>query len=346
MQLAFAALVDLLLIPYFGWGIYMLRRRFRYHDDLSPGIQAVTLAGVAALYLAFIPAMDFWLHNYPLLLMFSVLGLVVSSAALYGHMAVSLASWFLVDFFLPVREPTADQPRLGPIEALERVGDFEDALEGYLVLARIYPRDPEVPMRVAEVLTRLGRGAESRAWVERAVARVPEPEAQLEMVVRGSELLERKAGNPAAARSLLQAFIAAHPRAPATETALERLAHVGGAPTRPHSRELAPLAGSPLHGMMDAEPEPEAAPRAGAGLSIVPLSEAALADDAESAATAPEQVEEAARPRIGVAPIAQGGPLEPLDEDAGKRGAARLQLDRSAGEAEPGADSEPGTKPG
>lgn len=248
MKIVLTVLTELLLLPYLGWGIYNLRRRYRYYDDISPALEASTLVCVTVyLYVQF-AVLEIWLEQAPAYLIFAVLGLFVSAAALYGHMAVSLLSWIVVDFMLPNPEENADHPRMGPQEALERQDDYASALEGYLVLARIYPRNSEVAVRIANCLLRLDRGEDATGWLERALGNCGSAEEALPVVNRLCEVYERVLDRPEEARKALSDYLVRFPDAVDAGEVREHLENIGVAIVRELDAALAPLADGGLGG--------------------------------------------------------------------------------------------------
>lgn len=247
MELAAATFVEMLLLPYVAWGVYNLRRKFRFRDDISPAVEACTLVAITVYLALEIEALEYALSDTPPYLIFAVLGLLVSATALYGHMAVSLLTYLLVDFFMPGPGSNIDHPRMGPEEELERRKDYLGALEGYLVLARIYPRDITICLRIANNLIRLGRASEAPAWLERALSFCADAEQGLPVVNRLCEVLEHELGRPEDARNALHLFLERFPNTSEAAEIREHIERVG----RPreaavHDSALAPLANAPI----------------------------------------------------------------------------------------------------
>jgi len=163
-----STLAIILLLPYFAWGIYALRLRYRYHDELSLVVEGATLLGLLGFYVVEFVLLREALQHSRLQLMMAVLGLVTSGAALYGHMAISFLSRLIVDAVVPGQDARDDRPRLGPAEALERQRDFEGALQEYYVIARTFPKDHTVHMRIAQLHVQLGHPEASLQWFRRA----------------------------------------------------------------------------------------------------------------------------------------------------------------------------------
>lgn len=216
----------LALIPYFGWGIYTLRLRFRYHEDISPILEALTLLAVAAFFAVEILLFHAYMRENQIFYIFAMLGLVVSGVALYGHMGVSLLSQLMVDTIAPGERSKTRELRFGPTEALEREGDYEGALREYLVIARIFPREAEVHLRIAEVYINLSKPEDAVVWFRRALGFIESPERSLEVTNRLYEIYNRQLGNPEEAGRMLEAYLTKYPDAEysgAVRSRLERL---------------------------------------------------------------------------------------------------------------------------
>jgi len=216
----------LVLIPYFAWGIYTLRLRFRYHEDVSPILEALTLLAVAIFFATEIFLFRSYMLENQVLYIFAMLGLVVSGVALYGHMGASLLSQLLVDTIAPGERSKTREPRFGPTEALEREGDYEGALREYLVIARIFPREANVHLRIAEVYMKLAKPEDAAAWFRRALGFIESSEKNLEVTNRLCEIYNRQLGNREEAGRLLEAYLKKYPDAEyagAVRDRLERL---------------------------------------------------------------------------------------------------------------------------
>ena len=74
-----ATIVSLaLLVPYFGWGIYTLRHRYRYHEELKPSVEAATLLTLGVFYAFEWWLLQVWMSKSPVYLIFAALGLLAS----------------------------------------------------------------------------------------------------------------------------------------------------------------------------------------------------------------------------------------------------------------------------
>ncbi len=226
MQFAAASIITVLLIPYVGWGIYLLRMRFHYREELPPLLEAVTLVAVGVALAIEIYFLNMWLQESVLQLVFAVLGLVTSAMALYGHLLISLLSRAIVGMMAPQEHIASDRPRLGPVEALERAGELDAALNEYRVLARIYPHDPSLPWRIAELLTQLSRETEALPWYERAMRRAHGAKAVARVVHRYCDVLLHKVQQPHLAADALTTFCERFPETPEAAQAYVRMAQL------------------------------------------------------------------------------------------------------------------------
>ena len=215
-----------ILIPYFALGFYTLRRRYAHHEELSPHIEALVLFGVAMFYALESFLLRSSMKTSPAYYFFAILGLIVSGAALYGPMAISLVSQVLVDLIIPGERSKTMEPRYEPAEALERELDFEGAIREYLVIARVFPREPNTFLRIAELYLKLEQFEEAAAWFERALKLLDSAEKSLQITNRVCEIYQRKLGRPDAAGPLLEAYLAKYPDAEFSGSVRDRLAKV------------------------------------------------------------------------------------------------------------------------
>lgn len=308
----FALLIasEILLIPYIGWGIYLLRRRLRLYDEIAPLTMGLTLAGVAVFFVIEMAVLEVALRDSLLIYIFAMLGLMVSCAALYGHVLVAFLSWLVVDFFMPGAVREGDKPRMGPAETLEREGDHEGALEGYRVLARIYPTHAEIAMRVAENLARLGRAGEELEWVGRARRHANDTAHELALVIRACEFYEHLLQDAEGARTLLRNFLQAHPHGDEAALALERLARVGEIPELTVHRGLTALSEEPLEAEGVQESHSRGHKKVTLGLAPI---DAALNPDAPTPSEAGPSTP-LVSPGITIAPLGPGESLAQAEE--------------------------------
>lgn len=301
-----------LLVPFFGWAIFLLRRRFQYFEENSLALEVLT-AGALVLFLwVEVTVLGYALSDQMLLYLFAILGLSVSAFALYAHVIISLASRIVVDMVSPRGETAAYQPRFGPVDALEREEDYEGALQEYLVLARIYPRNFEVLSRTGRVQEILGQAEEAATWYLRARNRASRADEALAAVNHLCGLYDTKLDQPDLADHQLALFIQDYPDSPDREIVVERLerrAHRDGfrLSSLLEALEENPLTLTPLE-------EPRTGPKQ--SIELVTL-ELAGAVESTHAMTSPE-----ARPRtpsgIGLERLEQGHPaVRPAPQASG-----------------------------
>lgn len=213
-----------LLVPFFGWAIYLLRRRFVYHEENSLLLEAGTAAGVLLFFWVETTVLKYALGQHQMLLfLFAVLGLVVAGFALYAHVIISLASRILVDMVVPGDSVAVNTPRFGPVESLERMEDFEGALQEYLVLARIFPRNFEVLKRTGRVNEILDRNEDAITWYMRARTRATGDQEALAAVNRICAIYDGVLEQPDEADAQLAWFIETYPDSPDRDIVRDRL---------------------------------------------------------------------------------------------------------------------------
>lgn len=269
-----------MLLPFFGWAIVLLRRRFVYYEENSLGLEAGTVAALALFFWIEASALRYALGNQTLLYFFAVLGISVAAFALYGHVMISLASRVVVDLVVPGDESATLQPRFGPVDALERSEDFEGALHEYLVLARIYPRNFEVLQRTARIQEILGNPEEAATWYLRARKRAANAAEALAAVNRLCALYDAELDRPDEAGNQLAQFIEDFPESP------DRLLVVDRLERREHKTEhsvsviLQALDESPLEQAPEVTVAQSSLPAAGPPLPWKPEAELVTLDEA------------------------------------------------------------------
>lgn len=230
-------LILALLVPYFAWGIYAMHQRFLRHHEWPLFIEAATLTLLLVYYAFAFPLLRGFLSDTPAAMLFAMLGLFASGAALYGHMAISLTAKLVVDA-VTHGGPPIESPRLGPAEALERVRDFEGACNEYLVLARMYPNDLVVKVRMANNLIELGRKEEAAEWFERALQRGDSRQLHSNAASRLAELAERELGDPDRARRAIDLYLTKYPSASDREEMETRKQSIGQYKKKERSLDL------------------------------------------------------------------------------------------------------------
>lgn len=302
-----------LLIPYVGWGIYTLSQRFHYHEEAGTVIEAATLLGVLLFLVIQVALLRTWLVNSPLLYVFTILGLMVSVAALYGHTAVSFTSRLIVETVSAGDDTRPDSPRLGPVEALERQRDFEGALQECYIIARIYPRDPSVHLHTAENLLHLDRPQEAAEALERALRYVEAPEKNLLLLNRLCEVLIKHLEEPERAAELLERFLARHPDTAYAEDLRNRVHFLREGRQWEAPAELASLDEAPVEEIGEEEVWLQESPTTLPSPGLVALEEAPMMDEeAVPQYSLPERPATSAT--LGLAALDEV-PIEELPED-------------------------------
>lgn len=241
-----STLAIILLVPYFGWGIHALRVRYRFHEELSLVAEAMTLLGLLLFYAVEISLLQEALRESRLQMMMAVLGLITSGVALFGHVAISFLSRLIVDAVVTGPDTRDDRPRLGPAEALEKQQDYHGALNEYFVIARMYPKDDILHLRIAALLVKLSRAEEAIPWLTRAAKCVGTEDRALSVTNRQIDLFEHHLARPDEARAALGAFLDRYPNAKEAPALRARLASIGHSAQGPRTATLAALADTPL----------------------------------------------------------------------------------------------------
>ncbi|MCX5771231.1 MAG: hypothetical protein NTZ09_13320, partial [Candidatus Hydrogenedentes bacterium] len=169
----------------------------------------------------------------PLFMIFAILGLFVSGAALYGPLGVSFFSRLLVDLVMPAERSKTHEPRYAPAEALERDCDYAGALNEYLVIARVFPRDPAVLARIGEIHMKIEQPQEAVRWFERALVCIDSAEKSLQVTNRLCTIYSRQLQSPLETQRLLAEYIGKFPDTPYAVSVRERLARLTESGRRP-----------------------------------------------------------------------------------------------------------------
>ncbi len=224
---AFSALI---MLPYLAWGIFTLRLRYRFHEELSFTAEVVTLAAVSAFLMLELYLLKSVMTENLVLYVFTVLGLAVSGAALYGPMLISVASQLFVDALMTHPTQKLDVANFAPVEALERIGDYEGAFNECLMLIRIFPKDPAASLRAGENLVQLERFEEATPWFERGLAGTPEADRALRIVNRLVEIYAKRLSRGDDAIRVLESHIALFPDSDRADTIRIRISKLAQPP--------------------------------------------------------------------------------------------------------------------
>jgi tetratricopeptide (TPR) repeat protein len=216
-------LSGLLLIPYLVCGVWLLRLRFRDRIDIGRRYEALT-AGALLLFFAFeVGILKAWLSPRPAQLILAAIGLFSSAIALYGHVAISLASRLVVDIVMPGPLDHSNEPQYGAAEGFEQQGDYQEAANEYRALARMFPKESKATLRVADNLMKLRQFDEAAEWFERGLALLSTPEQSLPITNRLFEIYHRALERPEEARAVLDNFLKRFPNSEYAGSVRKRL---------------------------------------------------------------------------------------------------------------------------
>lgn len=217
-----------LLIPFFGWGIHTLRERYVKHEELSRRAELFTLLGVIAFYTFQIMLLRAWIGGISFFFIFSALGVTIAATALYGPIFVSVVSQLIVDLIHPPEEHPEDQPQFTSADALHEAGDHEGALNEYMVMARVFPKDPDTALRTADALVDMDRMEEATEAFERGISLIEDPERAVMVSNRLAEIYQRRMNRPQDAVRVLQDFIETYPDSERAESIQKKIDRIMG----------------------------------------------------------------------------------------------------------------------
>lgn len=217
-------LSGLLLIPYLLWGFYLLRERLVHRVELDRAVETFTVAALFFFFIFEFTLLRKWLGHNHLKLVFSVLGLTVSAAALYGPLLVSFISHFIVDLIMPTRRYGVSVPQYGVAEACELRGDFEAAAREFVAVSRMFPKETKAALRAASNYMKIDRPEDALPWFELALNASNSPEETLSIANRLHDIYLRKFDNRLAARNALQVFLRRFPDSEFADSVSQRLA--------------------------------------------------------------------------------------------------------------------------
>lgn len=219
-------LSGLLLIPYLLWGFYLLRERLVHRVELDRAVETFTVTALFFFFIFEFTLLKKWLGHNHLKLVFSVLGLTVSAAALYGPLLVSFISHFIVDLIMPTRRYGVSVPQYGTAEACELRGDFEGAAREFVAVSRMFPKETKAAIRAADNYMKVDRPADAVPWFELALKSSASPEETLSIANRLHDIYLRKLDNRDAARKALETYLARFPDSEFAGSVSQRLARL------------------------------------------------------------------------------------------------------------------------
>lgn len=284
----------ILLALFLGVGIWSLHGRFHRQEEWGVGRQLVLLGAVIVFCSLEIMTLRELMDDDIVLFIFSLLGLLVSGMALYGHLVISLLSRLLVELILPDHPATRDQPRLMPAEKLEKQGNWQGALEEYLILAHMYPGHGVVLSRITRNLIHQKRFMEALHWFERLIKHARRAEEASELLKQLITVFTEQRDLPSLRNTILL-FLQRFPRETEIRSYLDGLEDDAAA-------RLLPLEGAFAPSSVTSRPDFSAGQRElPAGLT--PLAGLRESSEKEEALRKREEIEEA--------PLST---LRPLDE--------------------------------
>ncbi len=196
-----------LIIPFVAWGIYILRLQLTYREELETTAKWATIAGVIIFFIIELSLLRVSLGTKSIVYFLTTLALILSTAALYGHLFVSIASQMAVDIIHPPQEHEPDAPDFAPAEALEEVGDYKGALNEYLVIARIFPNDPDPVLKIADTYIHLDDLDEAVRFFEKGLSAVASPDRAIRITNRLSGIYNKQLNRPEEAKRILEEYL-------------------------------------------------------------------------------------------------------------------------------------------
>jgi hypothetical protein len=248
------------------FGVWSLHQRFQQHQEWAIRTQAIVLLAVMVFYFVEVTTLRLLLVGETVYFIFSLLGLITTGLALYGHIVVSLFSRLLVELVVPDTPGASAVPRLGPAEMLEHEQDWEGALNEYYVLAHIYPGNALIYGRIATNLLQLERPEEAAQWFERSLKHTSQANDALVLLRRLWDAYEA-VGERNKAREAVHRFIERFPDHEASPLLMRQIglkadsgSEASGEPCAPKTKKLpkaqgpAPSSGPSGLASLDEEP--------------------------------------------------------------------------------------------
>jgi hypothetical protein len=236
-----------LLVPFFGWGIYILRLQLIFREELESFAKWTTVVGVFVFFILEMKLLRVSLGGDSSYYIITTLALLLSTTALYGHLLVSIASQMAVDMIHPPQEHDVDAPEFSQAEALEEVGDYKGALNEYLVMARSFPCDPEPIVKIADTYEALGEVENVVLYLEKALAVIGTPDHAVRVTHRLSSIYNREMAQPEEAIRVLVDFVERYPTSENTDKVQAKI-------DRLSEKEPEPEEFKSVTGMLEAPP--------------------------------------------------------------------------------------------
>ena len=251
-------LSGLLLIPYLICGVWLLHLRFRARVDIGRRYEALAAAALLLFFAFEVGTLKAWLSPRPGQLILAVISLFSSAAALYGHIAISLASRLVVDIVMLGPLDHSSEPQYGAAEGFEQQGDYQAAANEYKALARMFPKESKATLRVADNLMKVRQFEEAAEWFERGLALLSTPEQSLPITNRLYEIYHRALDRPDEARAVLSTYLERFPTSEYAGSVRKRMLRADEASTdRPAVPLRPPVAARPPEPPSSEEPPDE-----------------------------------------------------------------------------------------
>jgi tetratricopeptide (TPR) repeat protein len=217
-------LSGLSLVPYLLWGVYCLDQQLRREEELDITAQALTLAALIPFYAFQYEMLKSSLVNSNLKFALAIIGLMMSGAALYGPLAASFVSHLVVESVMPSHRKYVHEPRFGPGEAMEEVGNYEAAAQEYMAVAKMFPKDPGAALRTADNLMKCGKLEEAAPWFEKTLDNMTSAKQSLAVTFRLFELYTRALNKPEAGLRILEKYVQRFPETEYVSAVRRRIA--------------------------------------------------------------------------------------------------------------------------
>jgi len=187
-----------------------------------------------------------WLKNYLLFYILSSLGLFVAATALYAQSFISLITTIILSFLQPGEESAPDIPRFGPAEILERQKDFTGALNEYFVLARIYPYNPSVHLRIANIYLKMNHPQDAMNWLKKSLQYLKKDEDIYLIVARYCDIAH-KIGDIDSESDILDFYLSQYPESTHAKSISERKKKLNQITTKEKNSLLIPMDKEPIN---------------------------------------------------------------------------------------------------
>lgn len=238
----------------FFWGLFLLYQKWIKKYDYPVWLDLLSLIIMFAILGFELVQLKEWLRNYLLLYILSFLGLLVAAAALYAQSFISLISTIFMSLIQPGEESAPDIPRFGPAEILERQEDFTGALNEYFVLARIYPYNPSVHLRIADIYLKMDNPRDAMNWLKKSLHYLKKDKDVYLIVARYCDIAN-KLGDIDSALTMLDYYLNQYPESTYAKSILERKKKLNTTTTKEKKSLLIPMDEEPINEINSEENE-------------------------------------------------------------------------------------------